>query len=291
MEKLPAKTGWLWVKDGFALFRKQAAEVSTLFLSYMFLMLALGIVPVIGQLLPLILVPVFAMSFMQACANIEQGKRVYPNLLLVGFRSPALKTLLVVAAKAYADDGVQVPERQYVTFGQPVAECDALVVSWAGIAVGASSLVDGGVFWKAMTGPGLDAKDIEGSNIRLGMIVAALVYIPAAMAFWFAAPLITWQKMPLGKALFYSFFAVLRCGKAFTLYGLAWLGIGVILPATVSTIVALLINNITVVVFILLPLSIILTVIMYCSFYPTYTSIFGKPAPGDMDTPADPKDD
>ena len=92
MEKLPAKTGWLWVKDGFALFRKQAAEVSTLFLSYMFLMLALGIVPVIGQLLPLILVPVFAMSFMQACANIEQGKRVYPNLLLVGFRSPALKT-------------------------------------------------------------------------------------------------------------------------------------------------------------------------------------------------------
>ena len=62
------------------------------------------------------------------------------------------------------------------------------------------SLVDGGVFWKAMTGPGLDAKDIEGSNIRLGMLVAALVYIPAAMAFWFAAPLITWQKMPLGKA-------------------------------------------------------------------------------------------
>jgi len=264
MEKLPAKTGWLWVKDGFALFRKQAAEVSTLFLSYMFLMLALGIVPVIGQLLPLILVPVFAMSFMQACANIEQGKRVYPNLLLVGFRSPALKTLLTLGV---------------------------LYLLAAGIAVGASSLVDGGVFWKAMTGPGLDAKDIEGSNIRLGMIVAALVYIPAAMAFWFAAPLITWQKMPLVKALFYSFFAVLRAGKAFTLYGLAWLGIGVILPATVSTIVALLINNITVVVFILLPLSIILTVIMYCSFYPTYTSIFGTPAPGDMDTPADRKND
>lgn len=251
MEKLPAKTGWLWVKEGIALFRKQPAEVSTLFLSYMFLMLALGIVPVIGQLLPLILVPVFAMSFMQACRHIEEGKRVYPNLLLVGFRSPALRTLLTLGMLYLL-----------AAFG----------------AVGASALVDGGIFWNAMTGiGGLTPKDIEGSNISLAMVLAAVVYIPAAMAFWFAAPLITWHDMPLGKALFYSFFAVRRAGKAFLLYGLAWLVIGILLPAAVSTIVALLINNMTIIVFILLPLSIILTVVMYCSFYPTYTAIFGRP--------------
>ena len=258
MEKLPAKTGWLWVKEGLALFRKQPAEVSTLFLSYMFLMLALGILPIIGQLLPLILVPVFAMSFMQACRQIEEGKRVYPSLLLVGFRSPALRTLLVLGV---------------------------LYLLAAFAAVGVSTLVDGGAFWKAMTGPGLDPKDIEGSNLRLAMIVAALVYIPAAMAFWFAAPLIAWHKMPLGKALFYSFFAVRRAAKAFTVYGLAWLVIGVLLPATISTIVALLFNNMTVIVFILLPLSIILTVVMYCSFYPTYTAVFGKPPRDDAPAP------
>ena len=28
---------------------------------------------------------------------------------------------------------------------------------------------------------------------------------------------------------------------------------------------------------VLLPLSIVLTVVMYCSFYPTYTALFGKP--------------
>ena len=89
------------------------------------------------------------------------------------------------------------------------------------------------------------------------------------------------HKMPLGKALFYSFFAVRRAGKAFALYGLIWLAIGVLLPAIVSTIVALIFNNVTVIVFILLPLSIILTVIMYCSFYPTYTTIFGKPPQSD----------
>ena len=55
MEKIPAHTGWSWVKQGFALFRKQPAEMSTLFLAYMFLMLILGIIPVLGQMLPLIL--------------------------------------------------------------------------------------------------------------------------------------------------------------------------------------------------------------------------------------------
>ena len=66
MEKLPANAGWLWVKQGFALFRKQPAEMATLFLAYMFLMLIIGIVPLFGQILPMVLVPVFSMAFMQA---------------------------------------------------------------------------------------------------------------------------------------------------------------------------------------------------------------------------------
>jgi hypothetical protein len=250
MQKLPAKTGWIWVKEGFALFRKQPAEISTLFLAYMFLMLALGILPVIGQVLPLTLVPVFAMAFMQACAQIEQGQRVYPTLLMIAFRSPVLKTLLKLGL---------------------------LYVLAAMIAVGASSLVDGGVFWRAMTGPGLDPTQIAGSNLQLAMIMAGVIYIPAAMTFWYAAPLIMWQNMTLGKALFYSFFAVRRAGAAFVLYGLAWSGLGVVVPMVISLIVGLLIGNATIMMFILLPISIILTVVMYCSFYPTYTHVFGKP--------------
>jgi len=263
MEKLPAKTGWTWIKQGIALFRQQPAEISTLFLGYMFLMLALGMIPVIGQLLPLILVPVFGMAFMQACQQIEQGQRVYPNLLLTGFRSPALRTLLLLGV---------------------------LYLLAALLAIAVSRLVDDGAFWNAMLGAGLEAKDIEGSNIRLAMIVAVLVYLPAAMAFWFAAPLIVWQQMSLGKALFYSFFAVSRAAKAFIVYGLVWLLLGVLLPAVISTIVALLINNVTIIVFILVPLSVILTVVMYCSFYPTYTAIFDKPALGDSAPSKHPSD-
>jgi hypothetical protein len=257
MEKLPARIGWLWIKEGFALFRKQPAEISTLFLTYMFLMLAIGIVPLIGQILPMLLVPVFSMAFMQACANIEQGKRVYPNLLLTGFRSPALRRLV---------------------------QLGMLYLAAAVLAVAASALIDGGVFWQVMSGQKeLDPDTMRNSGMSLAMLFSAVVYVPAAMAFWYAAPLIAWQDMGVGKAIFYSFFAVHRARKAFLVYGLGWALIGVLLPAIVTSIIALLVSRSLVVMLLLLPLSLMLTVVMYCSFYPTYTHIFGRPEPA---TPA-----
>lgn len=264
MENLPANTGWLWVKEGFALFRKQPAEISTLFLAYMFLMLAIGIVPLLGQILPMVLVPVFSMAFMQACVQIEQGQKVFPNLLLTGFRSPSFRSLLKLGG---------------------------LYLVAAVLAVAASALVDGGVFWQVMSGDKeLDAETIRQSNMSAAMMFSAAVYLPAAMAFWYAAPLIMWQKMGVGKAVFYSFFAVKRSGKAFIVYGLAWLLIGVLMPAVVSSLLAMLFGKAFIVMVVLLPLSLMLTVVMYCSFYPTYTHVFGRPgqespAPEPQDVP------
>ena len=134
------------------------------------------------------------------------------------------------------------------------------------------------MFWQAITGQiTLDAETVRDSNMTMAMLFSAAVYVPAAMAFWFAAPLIAWQGMGVGKAIFYSFFAVRRAGKAFLIYGLAWVTIGMILPVIVSSILGMILNSATASVFILLPMSLVLTVIMYCSFYPTYTHLFGNP--------------
>lgn len=259
MDKLPAFTGWLWVKEGFALFRKQPAEISSLFLGYMLLMVGIGLIPVVGQLMRLILVPVFAMSFMQACADIEQGRKVYPNLLLYGFRSPAFRDLVKLGG---------------------------LSLVAAVIAVGASALVDGGVFWKIMSGSQeLDEATLREANLSLSMMVAALVYAPAGMAFWYAAPLVAWQRMGVLKACFYSFFAVRANFRVFIVYGLCWVAIGVLVPALASGVAGLVLGAFAGRV-LLLTLSLVLTVIMYCSFYPTYTHVFGRP---DKERPALPE--
>lgn len=250
-DKISARQGIEWIRQGFALFRKQPAELSMLFLLYMLLMFALSIIPLVGQLLPLLLVPCFSMAFMQACVEIEAGRKARPNLLLTAFRSPALGTLLRLGV---------------------------LYLLGAVLAVGASTLVDGGVFWKLMSGQvRADEQELPVGDLPLAMIFSALIYVPFAMAFWHAAPLATWQKMGLFKAIFYSFFAVRRCGKAFLAYALGWIVVGIAVPAIISALLGLILGKAIVAIMLLMPLSVILTIVMYCSFYPTYLEVFEQP--------------
>lgn len=251
MEHVPASQGITWIRQGFALFRQQPAELSLLFLLYMLLMFSLSVIPLLGQLLPLLLVPAFSMAFMQACVQIEAGQKVRPGLLLTAFRSPALGTLLRLGA---------------------------LYMLAAVACVTASTLIDGGGFWKLMSGQiAPDDKNLQLEDLPLAMMFSSLLYVPFAMAFWHAAPLAMWQRMGLFKAIFYSFFAVKRCGKAFIAYALGWIVIGIALPALISAVLSLLLGKTAVTVMLLMPFSVILTIVMYCSFYPTYLQVFDRP--------------
>jgi hypothetical protein len=259
MNKPTAAAGWSWVKQGFALFRRQPLEMLTLFFAYMFLNMAIGFIPVAGDVLPFILLPVFSMSFMFACRDIEANKRVMPHLLISGFRLPSFKNLAVLGL---------------------------LYLLTALLALAASTLVDGGHLWDLfMNQKTLDAETMADQNLALGMLFACLVSTPALMAFWYAGPLIAWQQMSVGKALFYSFFAVKNSGKAFTVYGLSWIGIVALLPALISTLLAAVVGNQAALV-VVIPIYFILMVVMYCSFYPSYTDVFGQPGSENLPTSA-----
>lgn len=248
MNKLSALTGWLWVKQGFGLFRKQPGALTTVFLGYLFLMLAAGILPYLGEVLPVILVPVFSMAFMQACVRIEEGQRVFPSVLLTGFRRPVFWTLCALGL---------------------------LYLLMAVLAVGASALVDGGIFWQLVTGQ-IDTKSelIAQANISGAILLSIALFLPAAMGFCFAAPLICWQKLSLGKAIFFSFFAVVRSLRAFLMFAATWFGVSVIM----SQIVVLIFGHSELAMQVMLPLSMLMTVVMHCSFYASYREIFGSPA-------------
>ncbi len=251
MHKPTALSGWLWVKEGWGLFRKRPAEFAALFFAYLILMIGISIVPIIGQVAPIILIPVFSLVFLQACALIEQDKPVTLSLLPAAFRAPYLGKLL----------------RLGVLY---------LLAMVAAIAV--SGIVDGGLFWQAVTGQIVpDEELVRGSNMSSAMIFSALVYTPAAMAFWYAAPLVAWQDMSINKALFYSFFAVLRSMKAFFIYMTTWMLLGVIAPSFVSAFIIGLLGSPGLSMMVLLPVSLLLSLVLYCSFYPTYTHVFGKP--------------
>lgn len=247
MSKLPTSTGWLWIKQGFALFRKQPGGLSTLFIGYMLATILLSMVPVAGQFMPVVLVPVFSIAFMQACADIDQNKRVLPKLLLAGFRQPAFKVLFALGT---------------------------LYLAAFALAIAVSALADDGVLFKLLAGQlETDSAQAREANLGGAFLLALAVYLPVAMAFCFAAPLIYWQRMSLGKAVFFSFFAVLRALRAFAAFALGWFTICM----TVALTVALLCGGSDTARLVMLPLSIIMTVVINCSFYASYRQIFGVP--------------
>ncbi|MBS0308318.1 MAG: hypothetical protein JSS58_05035 [Proteobacteria bacterium] len=259
MNPLPASTGWSWIKRGFALFGKQPIELSTLFLAFMFLVLALGLLPAeIGNISLLLLTPVFTMGFMQACVEVERGKRAHPGLLLTGFRSPAFRTLLLLGV-------------MYL-----LASLLASVVF---------AQIDDSVFRKVLERKiAVTSPEVQNSSFLYAMLASFLVYTPAAMAFWYAAPLIAWKRMKLGKAMFYSFFAVWRAHRIFLVYGLGWVGITFVFFFVLTVAAILTGGNQTLSVLITMPACVALFSIFFCTFYPSYTDIFGKPD-GAADTP------
>jgi len=249
MEKLPAASGWAWVKQGFAIFRKQPAEISTLFVLYIILSSMLTLIPFVGPILRMMLLPTFSMAFMQASFDVQRGTRVFPKVLFVGFRMPAFK-LLVVSGVLYL-----------------------LAIL---IAVFAANIVSDGVFWQLFNSPDApDEKVLQSSGMASAMLVMFLVYGAISVLLWFVAPLIAWQNMSVGKAVFFSFFAVVRASKAFAVYIAAWAGIFIIVFSAVASVLELVIGKPDPIL--LLPFVILLTTIAQCTVYPSYEQIFGAP--------------
>jgi hypothetical protein len=247
MNKLPAIAGWEWIKQGFGLFRQQPGGLSTLFLGYMFILLFCSLIPLLNQVLPVILVPIFSIAFMRACAFIDQKKRIHPSLLVAGFQKPAFPQLFALGM---------------------------LYLAMAALAIGVSMLADGGMLFQLLSGQvEANSPDVRNANIGSAILLAAVVYLPGAMGFAFAAPLIYWQRMALGKAVFFSFFAVLRSLKAFAIFAMSWFGITVL----ATQFLLLIFGRSQFVMMLLMPVSVILTVVLHCSFYAAYRQIFGQP--------------
>ncbi|UVW29448.1 BPSS1780 family membrane protein [Massilia sp. H6] len=250
MNSLPAITGWLWLKQGAGLFRKQPAALTTLLFANILVSIGISAVPLLGPMVAVVLIPSFSMAFMKACLMIENGERVSPAVLLTGFRKPVVLDLCKVGL---------------IYLG--VSLLMALVTRFA---------VDPG-FWEQVARQGREGgqPQVAGSDV-LAMFAIFGLDVAALMALCFAAPLTYWQKMGPGKAVFYSFFAVVRSARVFIVLLLAWFAIFFGICMVVTLLLGT--SNITRVVIMWLIFLFIL--LLQCAMYAGYRQIFGKPADG-----------
>ena len=252
MSKLPASAGVAWIREGFVIFRKQPGGLMLLMLAYLLAGVVLGIIPLLGQWLPMVLAPVFTAVFVQACAAADRNQRVTPEMLRPIFQKPALPRLVGLGALF-------------------VLVLAVLAMLFAAV-VGSDTMRQ---LAEQQLQP--DAAAARG-NFGWAMLVVFLLSLPASMAMLFAAPLVFWQQMGVGKALFYSFFAVWRALRAFLLYFLCWVAI-----VMLATNLVLLLGGKTLLGMALLQsLLMVIVMVIQCSVYAAYRAIFGAPPlPGD----------
>ncbi len=262
--EVPAKTGYVWFRQGIWLFRKNPLAFLTLFFTYLLAMMLISQIPVIGGFLPLVFIPGVAVGFMAACRDTIAGKPVFPTILADGFRSYGS-----TAAKRLAALGI-------------------LYVVAMALVLGGSALADGGTLLKVMIGAAaMEPEAMVNSDIPLGILAAFAFYIPVAMLFWFSPILITWHEVPPAKAMFFSLVSCWRNRGAFIVFGALWFAMAITVSLGLSTLMqALGAGEYAFVV--LMPATIVVTTMLYCSFYATYRGCFGIQSPETPDSPTTP---
>lgn len=248
--------GAAWLPEGWRLFKAAPFGWFALVFAYWLLMTLASVVPFVGVVLASTLVPAFSVGFMAAGRAAAAGGAVELALLFEGFRHAP---------------------RSQVALGAVYVGCLAVVL-------GASAALDGGALARWMlTGARPDAETLQSGEFIAALSLAALLYAPVMMMFWFAPPLAAWHGTGAAKALFFSFYGCLLNWRAFLAYGAVTAIIAVGVPFLAVVVLMLVTRGASTlpIVSLAFPLLLVLLPTLFASFYASYRDVFGPPAAGD----------
>jgi hypothetical protein len=130
-----------------------------------------------------------------------------------------------------------------------------------------------------VSGESVQPEAMANSDMPFAVLTALAFYVPVAMLFWFAPVLAAWHDVPTIKAMFFSIVSCWRNRGAFVVYGALWFAVATTVSIGLSALLqALGAGDLALVI--LMPASIIVTTMLYCSFYATYRGCFGVQSPG-----------
>jgi len=251
---VPARAGLQWVKLGVKTFFRQPLAMAGLFFMFMAVLSIASLIPLIGSVLALVLLPAATLGLMAASKEAEHGKFPMPVILATAFRAGRQRA------------------RAMMVLGALYAVCFMSVL-------GASALVDDGEFAQLyLFGGPIDEELVSDPDFQLAMWVAALLYAPMSLLFWHAPALVHWHEVPPLKSLFFSAMACWKNMGAFVLYALGWfsilIGAGLIVALSTS-----LLGSPALAATVMLPLSLVLAAMFFSSVYGTFRDCFVQEPP------------
>ena len=183
---LPFAAGWRWTRDAFRLWRRAPALTAYVSFGYLLLLLLLSAVPLFGQFLAAVAMPILQMGVLAGMRAAERGLRPGPEVLFEGFKGP-WQALAAVGALNFI--------------------ANLLLLLVLSLTMGEMALFRPMV----MQPQALDGAMAMGTAFDpMPILIFLLLSLPITAAYWFAPPLIAWHHVPWPKALFFSFYACLR---------------------------------------------------------------------------------
>ena len=249
---VPARQGTQWLRSGVRTFFRQPLALSGLFFMFLALASILSLIPVVGNLIALVLLPGFTAGFMVASRQADEGSFPMPWALIAAFRQGQAKL-------------------------QAILTLGALYATAIVLAMGASALVDGGQFAHIyLLGGNLTLELVKDESFLLAALLATALYTPISLAFWHAPALVHWHGVAPVKSVFFSFMACRRNLPAFIVYGLSWMGLSMAGAIAVATVGGLL-GEAGVLAAIMMPTMMLVAAMFFTSQYFTFADSFEIP--------------
>jgi hypothetical protein len=248
-QRVDSPRGWRWLADGWRIFRAAPVMWLALVFGYWMLMTVVSIVPFVGVIAVLMLVPGFSVAFMAASRVAERAQPIEMKLLFAGFRE-----------NVYAQVGL-----------------GAVYLMAIALLLAATTLADDGALARWMlTGARPTVEVMQSDGFLVALMIATTLYAPVMMLFWFAPTLVAWHSMPVAKALFFSLFACLVNWRAFMVYGVATSLVLVVAPFIAMFILMVVSGGALrpAAMAVLFPFILSLMPTLFASFYASYRDIF-----------------
>jgi hypothetical protein len=248
VRSLPAAAGWTWLREALALYWRQPFAFTALVILYTMALMLVANLPVIGLPIAALLVPFGTVALTLAGRISEKGGMPLPALLVDGFRAGPTRTALLRLGFVHA----------------------ALVLLL--VLVASVFAIDELRNWKVADGE-LDPASVAQNIPWDALFVSVLLYTPVLMLTWFSPQLVAWHRQPVGKAMFFSFFACWRNKAPFLVLGaiLTALTLGVGYLSTELLRALGLSPQLTSMLF--APVAMVMTSIGYATQYPIYRAI------------------
>jgi hypothetical protein len=245
---LPALAGWMWVRDGWSLFRSQPLAFFSWAMFVSLILMIATITPPIGPIFFIVLMPTATLLSLSAGRHASAGQRILLGTWIEPLRQPFVFRRLLAMGGLY------------------IAFCLLL-----GLAV-----------FMPFSGEVTEAlKNIEQTNdllplmeaVKTPMLIFGIFYVVMAAVFWFAPALVGWHSIRITQALFFSWIACWRNKWAFLVYGLCWLAVFLGIDTLIS-VFALMGLSPNAAATIQVPINVVATSVLYCSFYTSYVAVF-----------------